>query len=487
MRFEFNSTPVELVSGEALLFDGAFECRPGDRVLVVGANGVGKSTFLMLIHSSCSHPEIGGSPRTWGHIHTIEWPRVVVTDLRACTPGHVFQEPRENFICRVSSDELVLPLLHSGFDAQAMIERLATFIDAADAHGRDIWRRRIDELSSGEQQRIAIAAALAPDPPLLLWDEALARVDDGAAVAIRELLASTYQNGVLLAVTHRPWRYRKLVGPVTSIIFLERAGNRISIRQRSPDELDRIKENGKAEDVNFIDRRLWREFVAPHDAIESLFKNGMRIFPGQGQARLELRNLAFFARGSREPIATLRSGRVTEGLSFVVGRNGAGKTLLLQMLCGQIPANSFFRTPRVRAEVHIENGDNLALFGALRREGLSVYLPAEPFRWITEPTVEGELSLFNKDAELERRLGIATSCGLSREQNPEHMSYGQRKLLALLSLPNRCELVCLDEPFADLGTAYITALEEFIASQLTRGHWRSVVMSHSSDVTLTAR
>lgn len=478
MKFEFRSTRVELFSGDTLFVNGSISCNPGDRILLLGENGIGKSTVLLLLHAAASHPSIGGEGSIHGHIDKLDWTAISVSGTEALRSAYVLQEPRQNFICRASSDEIILPLLDASKSANQIINKLEELVDAADVYERQFWRRQVDTLSSGEQQRVAVAAALAAEPSLLLWDEALARVDDRSAKMLVKLLNVGFPNGILIAATHRAWRYERLFEkPFTSTITLTRAENTILITQTpgtptSPQE------------INFVTRPLWQKYIEPIDEIQRLFNNGMRLFGTSNERIAELEDLDFLSKRSEDPVAHLRSATIRRGLNFVVGKSGSGKTLFLRFLAGQVRLNPHLVIDRsVYAEGHVVSSD-IGPFAAARANGVTAFLPAEPFRWITEDSVEAELRMFHQDDELNRRLTILEDHRISRARNPDYLSYGQKKLVATLSLPNKCDLVCLDEPFADLGLSYIEAIESFIADQIDRENWRSVVMSHSSDVSL---
>lgn len=474
MRIEFHSTRVEFVSGENVTVQGCVSCKPGDKILLLGGNGVGKSTVLVLLHAAASRASTGGSGSVYGHVQTIDWDSVSVTGTKTLTSAYVFQEPRLNFICRASSDEVVLPFLDNTKPAEEIVEELEKLIDAADIYRSYIWRRPVDTLSSGEQQRIAVAAALAAQPTILLWDEALDRVDDASAQRLVELL-DTYPQGIVMMATHRAERYTRLFGDkIKSTIHVTRDGNAITLNQNAPNGYNQ-------QPINFAARPLWKDHVSPPPRVVRLFNNGMRLFSGTGRLLVELDHVEFTSKVSHFPIPSLRAGEIHEGLTFVVGRNGSGKTLLLQLLAGQIRLNPFFTGSSLIARASLPE-NKLGSLRALRNAGLSVFLPAEPFRWLTEASIAAELQLNHEGQELARRVRIMESCGLSIGGSPDNISYGQKKLLAVLSIPNRCELVCLDEPFADLSLEYIQILEEFISRQIKESKWTAVVISHSSDI-----
>lgn len=480
MLIQFQATRVELVSGENIFVNGTVTCQPGDRILLLGENGVGKSTALLLLHSAASKPPFGEKEQTYGHIHQIDWDSLSVTDTEKFTSSYVFQEPRQNFICRASSDELILPFLEHRHTAEDIVNKLEDLIDAADIYQKQFWRRGIDTLSSGEQQRVAVSAALASEPTLLLLDEALARVDDRSAERLVTLLNKTYPRGIVIASTHRPALYLKLFGDTTrSIINCTRTGNKIQLEQKMLDASLHVYPS-----INFAQRPLWQKYIADPPTVVRLFNNGMRLFSGHAETMIQLEDLEFTAKLSRLPLATLRSGNIHKGLNFVVGKSGSGKTLLLKLLTGHIRLNPFFSGGAQVTASSTLPINKLGTFASLRKAGNSVFLPAEPFRWLTEQSIGTELSFFHQNDEFQRRCKILEPLGISSQDNPDYLSYGQKKLLALLAIPDRCELVCLDEPFADLGSEYIDITEKFITNQIDSSKWNVVVMSHSSDINI---
>src|SRR3954470_7458066 len=157
--------------------------QPGEVVCVLGPSGGGKSSLLRAIAGL-------GAPAA-GRI------ALDAVDL-ASTPPHrrrfglMFQD-HALFPHRDVSANVAFGLRMQGIataDAQARVEELLELVGLA-----GFERRRVRELSGGEQQRVALARALAPDPRLLMLDEPLGALDR----VLRERLVSELR-GVLRAV-----------------------------------------------------------------------------------------------------------------------------------------------------------------------------------------------------------------------------------------------------------------------------------------------
>ena len=200
------ATGLSFDSGGARPVDGIdFAIRPGDSVAVMGANGAGKSLLLRLLHGLI-RPSAG----------EVLW--------RGRAPGReareaqamVFQRPV--LLRRSVRANLRFALAARGI---AGAEREAR-TDRALARARlaHLARRPARLLSAGEQQRLAIARALATAPELLFLDEPTASLDPASAQAVEVLIRDAHDDGVaIVLVTHDAGQARRLAD---SLVFLDR-------------------------------------------------------------------------------------------------------------------------------------------------------------------------------------------------------------------------------------------------------------------------
>lgn len=187
--------------GEALvtaLRDVDLEIKPGEFCAFVGPSGCGKSTLLNLV-AGLDLPtsgEIVLDGRSTKSLTSNEW-----TKIRRETIGIVFQA--FHLVHGLTAEEnIALPLMLRGENGRETAKRVEDMLDRVGMSHRR--RHRPAELSGGEQQRIAIARALAHGPRLLLADEPTGNIDSrqGASIMslIRELAISGGQT--VLLVTH---------------------------------------------------------------------------------------------------------------------------------------------------------------------------------------------------------------------------------------------------------------------------------------------
>ena len=208
----------------------------GTFTAVMGPSGSGKSTLLHLLG--------GLDTPTRGQIHLegrdlSRAGQTALTVLRRDRIGVVFQA--YNLLPTLTvAENIRLPLALAGRRPDpAWLERL---VDALGLGGR--LGRRPAELSSGQQQRVAVARALVTRPALLLADEPTGALDSAAGADLLALLRATCRDTgqTIVMVTHDPraacWAQR--------IVFL--ADGRVTgeLADPTPDAvLDRLREPGR--------------------------------------------------------------------------------------------------------------------------------------------------------------------------------------------------------------------------------------------------
>jgi len=173
---------------------------PGQITCIMGPSGSGKTTLLNLI---------GGIDRPTGgivRIDNIDLTKLGERDLelhRLYNIGFVFQAL--NLIPVLTAIENIeLPMALAGIGKDDRRKRALWLLDLVGL--KDKAERYPEELSGGEQQRVAIAIALANDPPIILADEPTAELDSSNAKIVIDILiklAKEAKKTIILA-THDP-------------------------------------------------------------------------------------------------------------------------------------------------------------------------------------------------------------------------------------------------------------------------------------------
>jgi len=175
----------------------------GAPTLIVGPNGAGKTSLLRL----CMGLTAPSSGRiTWGGR----------TDRAPLRRAIVFQRPV--MLRRSASANIAYALAQADVPRKARAARIAELLDRVGL--AELAHRPARHLSSGEQQRLALARALARNPELLLLDEPTASLDPAATRGVEEIIAAAAQSGIkVVMASHDLGQVRRLAGEV---IFLLR-------------------------------------------------------------------------------------------------------------------------------------------------------------------------------------------------------------------------------------------------------------------------
>lgn len=186
---------------------------PGEMVAVIGASGAGKSTFLHVL-GALERPDAGTV--ALGGASTAAMADEPLAELRNRAVGFVFQF--HHLLKEFSAlENVMMPLRIAGRPPAQALARAEALLVRVGLGPR--MHHRPAELSGGEQQRAAVARALAMEPPLLLADEPSGNLDHHNAERLHDLLSElTAETRVgVVVVTHN----RSLAERAARVLHLE--------------------------------------------------------------------------------------------------------------------------------------------------------------------------------------------------------------------------------------------------------------------------
>ena len=198
IRFE----NVTVTAGAVTILDGiSLQLNAGPPTILIGPNGSGKSTLLRvamgLVRASQGRV-------TWGGREDVPPTRRAIvlqrsTMLRRTASGNIRYALRASGVARSDQQRRIDELL-----ALVGLEQLA--------------ERPARRLSGGEQQRLALARALARDPAILFLDEPTASLDPAATKSIEDIIQAVSQRGIkVVMATHDLGEARRLAGDVVML------------------------------------------------------------------------------------------------------------------------------------------------------------------------------------------------------------------------------------------------------------------------------
>lgn len=418
-----------------------FTVRTGECVCLTGNSGCGKSTLLLAIMGLLRSGTMTGS---------IEYHQTGVIDRWSRAAGIVLQDPESQLRCSTVAEEVACGPENLGVPLYEVARRVKEALLAVGLTGQET--RRVEHLSAGQKQRLAIASVLSMNPRLLLLDEPTSRLD---AKGKRELLAVLadlkWRGYTLILVEHDPRPFGSLIDRCLSL------------------------EQGRCRWLSF------GSVLAATTASSQDPPHSPRTEPLPCRAQEQPACIEVHGLGLSYP----ETGEVFKEVAFRIkrgervhlsGRNGAGKSSLLRCLAGlERPGSGTVRLPGLdlpRPE-HLPDKVGLLSQGAARQllaETVWDEVAISLARLESAPEDTGRLV-----AEALGLCGIAHLAGRA----PGTLSYGEQHRVALAALlAPRPELLLLDEPFAGLDFPQRLAVLDILARMPLRG---STVLVASHD------
>ncbi len=434
-------------AGEPALDEVSLEIEPGELVVLAGRSGSGKSTLLRVASGLVPH----------FHGGTFAGRAIVAgMDTRSSRPGELavalgtlFQDPETQIVMGTVRAELAFGLENRGQQPAAVargVEEAALSLGIA-----HLLDRTTAELSGGELQRVALGAALAGRPALVVLDEPTSQLDP---VAGDELIGSLRRlnEDADVAILLAEHRLERCLGLADRVIALDRG--RV-VCDATPSEFLEWAVDAAPELATPGARLLSGLGLRPAAGVKAaraaLREAGL---PGEVPNDTEIHRHSEVNPGKAPAIAfkrvwhELREGPVIlRGVSLTVGpgervalmgRNGAGKSTLLRHAAG------LMRPTR----------------GRIQTAGRVALLLQNPTDYLIHETVAEEAS-----PEALRAVGLDPFA--FAERHPRELSGGEKQRLALAIVldsgaGDEPAVVCLDEPTRGMDRAHKEELAELL-------------------------
>ncbi len=412
---------------EPALHDIDLELSGGSTVLVSGSTGSGKSTLALVL--------CGAIPHLLGHVEMRgrvvvdgqDLARIPMRQAARCV-GLLMQNVEYQVFTDGVEDEIAFGLENFAVPPREIEERVAAAMHTVGA--AHLRGRTLATLSSGERQRVMIAALVGLGQRVLILDEPLAYLDRHGAIQLVATLDGLARTGTTVVVLeHR----RDLIRPAVHREIRLESGRLAS---------------GPAPGYSFPEVAAGRS---------------------RGDSRLILERAAC-SRGTA-PVLRDLSMQVQAGESVVLlGDNGAGKTTLLRLALGlELPTAGVVRTC----------GLDVARTSTRRLAAEAALVLQNPDHQLFLETVQAEVASSELGARSALQEIEALGLGGLEARHPQSLSTGQKRRVTIASaLARRPKLLLLDEPtlgqddaslalvlrrlarFVDEGGALVTATHD---------------------------
>ena len=453
ISFRYGTENVQ-TAGESCLQDINLSIRTGEFVLLTGPSGYGKTTVLRLINGLI--PQFYPGEVT-GEI-LIDGRETKENELydTALMVGTVFQNPRTQFYNVDTTGELAFGCENQGVPEQEIYTR----IDSTVAHFQmdKLMDRNIFHLSDGEKQKIACASVNVSDPKIILLDEPSANLDYESTLMLRDIILKWKAEGkTIIAAEHR---IAYLWDIIDRAVILQngqlvRELDRNEINRFSPDDLT---------SMGLRTNRMENPADIEMDAIS------------KGDVPVTLKDFHFSYPGEKHKIVDISRLKIAEGkITAIVGSNGAGKTSLLNCICGL--ERRCKGVLEYRGKNYDRRGRRKLCFMVMQDTGNQLF---------TESVLDEVLISLPKGIsdEKEKALGILQSLDLAdfMDRHPQSLSGGQKQRLAIAcALASGRKILLLDEPTSGLDYVHMQETASLLRRLRDMGA-TVLVVTHDSEL-----
>ena len=472
-----NVSLVYPTSTKTVLEGLTFSIEEGEMVLVIGSTGTGKSSLLRLINGLVPH-HTGGILAGDVIVDGISTQLVRPGEL-AHLIGIVGQNPSTGFVTDTVEEELVFGMESLNVAPDVMRKRVEEILDLLAL--APLRNRAISTLSGGEQQRLAIGSALVMHPKILVLDEPTSALDPIAAEEVLSIIHRLVHD-LSLTVIIAEHRLERVIGFADRIIHISGDGQtEIDVPEnilRKSDIAPPIVHLARALELDQVGLNV-RDVRRMTEAVRKEGNDLPKIVKKSTPSTISISGvgISYGAHIALKDVSTT----IFEGeIVALMGRNGAGKSSLLQSIVGLQELN--------HGAVTIFDMDPKNLKGKERRTTVG-YIPQEPSDLLYAQSVAQECAQADKDNQISSgetfNLLKTLVPSISEKTHPRDLSEGQRLALALaVVLSAKPRALIMDEPTRGLDyqskSLLIQILKDFANQQ-----GKSVIIA-THDVELVA-
>jgi len=430
---------------------------PGELVVLAGESGCGKTTITRCLNGLIPHFYPG---RLTGRIALdgVDLPGMPVHEIGRSVAS-VFQDPRSQFFTTRTTAEVAFACENFGVEAVELRERVTGAF--TDLGIEDLFDRSVFELSSGEKQKIAIAASYALRPRVAVLDEPSANLDLSATRELAVLIRKFREQGTTVIVAEHRLFY--LADLLDRLVYF-REGRVADVWTQG--ELHRC------EPSVFTSRGLRQPDL-----------RNVRIARKRRRPRehtlLQVREVQFAYRPGDEPIlkGVTMNGARGEVIG-IVGDNGSGKTTVAKVAVGLLQPQS----GRIRVDYRVTH--------AKERLARTFFVMQEADYQLYAESVTKEMTLGKGGAETDPETVQAylAELGLDGlgERHPQTLSGGQKQRLTIaIGLASGADSIFLDEPTSGLDARSMLRVADALRVLANRGKLVTVI-SHDFELLIAA-
>ena len=440
-----------------VLKDVSFEVNEGDIFGIIGPSGCGKST-LMLALAGLIPKSIKGDMQGNVSLFGKDTNNLSMAELSQ-TVQILFQSPESQLFALNVEDEITFGLENLNMPWSQIEKRLTNVLRTLEIE--HLRHSSIEELSSGQKQRVALASVLLMEPKVLLLDEPTANLDPPAVENLKNIIKKLRKKHTIIIIEHNVEFLKELADQLLLI------NNGQMIIQGSVDNVFKSKEYNKI-------------MLQPHDISQIVNKLKNLSTKTNNKTILEIKELNFEYLNNKKALSDVHLIIGKGDFIGILGLNGSGKSTLALNLIGLLKGSGQIKL----------NGKDISKQDVLERTKKIGYVFQNPNYQLFEENLDREIAfgprnLGLNDSEINKRVDETLHiAGLAdvREQDPHSLSVGQKRRVSIASvLSMKPEIIIVDEP--DTGLDHKTArnLMEYF-KKLNKLGKTIILVSHSLEI-----
>ena len=428
---EFQKVYFSYKDGDSSIKDISFSIKPGECIILCGKSGSGKSTILRAV-SGLAPVFYEGTLQ--GEIEVDERiPAELESEERAKLFGVVFQDPRSQFFMNTVQDEICFAAENIGIPSnkiKEMLNDISAFIGI-----EELLSRNIDELSSGQKQKVAIASSLILQPKVLILDEPTSNLDVQGTKILIEIIKKIKKKGISIIISeHRLDSFKEVAD---RFLYINNG------------KLDETWTRNEFE--NLSNERLLGIGLRPKTVVKSINNN----IEDDKELLLDIQSLSFHYKKTNSGIDNINLKVYKGEVVSLLGNNGAGKTTLCRVISGLLRE----KTGTIKYKGKISN--------CKLRNKFCYFVMQDADYQLYSDSVSGEVALGKKVTEKLKQDLIESLNTFKlmelKDRHPASLSGGEKQRVILAAAYcSDADIYILDEPTSGMDGDGLCAIIRWV-------------------------
>lgn len=364
----------------------------------------------------------------------------------------VFQNPKTQFYCIDSTDELAFPLENRNIPKKRILKSIEEYTRLLSTE--KLLNRNIFSLSGGEKQLMAITSVMTMDNKVYLFDEPSSSLDHKSIELLKNAIIELKKMGKIVIVAEHRLYY--LMDIMDSIAILKSGTMKIFSKEVLDNkELKELQGDYFLRSVNEISKDSFEE--KNYRKINLLDKEKIEI----EDACLECKN--FMQNFKKQKIIDLEQIGFSQGIYFLIGENGIGKSTFVKKLSKLIKGRGkvFYIGKEIKKSY----------------DYISMVMQDVNYQIFTE-SVWNEISIVSDDDIEKEQVLREFSLYNKKDSHPQVLSGGEKqRLMIALAIVSEKPIVILDEPTSGLCKEQMLSVIKYLKRMEKEGK-TIIVITH---------